>query len=74
LNEKEPPDRGINRTLDVTPVGCVAVAVPLIGGIVIGWAITAALDISGVAQILICSAAVFVLSWCVLGALFLSKR
>ena len=73
-DEKEPPDRGINRSVDVSATGCVVVVVSVVGGIVIGWVIAGALNVSGVRQILICGAAVFVLTWCVLGTLLISKR
>ncbi len=40
----------------------------------IGWVIAGALNVAGVGQILISSAAIFVLSWFVLGALLITKR
>jgi len=70
----EPPGSGIYRRVDVSALGCLIVVACVVGGILIGWVIVGALNVAGVGQILICFAAIFVLSWFVLGALFITKR
>ena len=60
--------------MDARPRAYLAVVALMVAGIVLGQVIATALDISGVSRILICSAAIFVLSGCALGVLLFWKR